>query len=321
MHHSFTADRGDDGRRVDHVVARHLGRAPGVSRTRVQAWIEAGLVRVGGRPIRKVSRRVPAGSVIDLDVPAIPRQRRVTAAEQGAVEILFEDDHLLAVNKPPGVVAHPSFRNASGTLLNALLWFARAWPAGTRPSLISRLDKQTSGVVLVARAPAVHAALQRAMQHGEVEKTYLAVVHGRPVPASGRIDLPLGRDVSDRRRVVAVAGGRASVTEYTRMCTAGRGAAAVSIVQCRLVTGRMHQLRVHLAARGWPIIGDAVYGRTSARRSGDTEPPAIGRQALHAWRVAFRHPVTGVFVNVEAPLPADIDALVGWVQANRPQPR
>ncbi len=318
MECTFTADRGDAGQRIDHVLRRHFGAEPGVSRTRIQSWVEAGLVHVGGKPIGKPSARVPAGSVIDVRVSGALRERRVPAAEPGAVEILFEDEHLLAVNKAPGVVSHPSFRNPSGTLLNALLWLARTWPPGTRPSLVSRLDKQTSGVLLVARTRAVHAAVQRAMQQGLVEKTYLAVVHGRPAPASGRIELSLGRGGLDRRRVVATATGRASLTEYTRVVTAGRGAAALSVVRCRLVTGRMHQIRVHLAARGWPIVGDAAYGRARARGDAEVHPP-IERQALHAWRVAFRHPVTGAPVEIEAPLPRDVRALVDWVRRTAPR--
>ena len=172
------------------------------------------------------------------------------------LDVVHEDDHLLAVNKPAGVVVHPTYKHAGGTLMNALRWHARGWPAGQRPSLVGRLDKLTSGLLIVAKTPAVHAALQRELASSRSEKDYLAVVYGRVNAARGVIDLGLGVDGNDRRRMVASAGaGLPSVTTFVRVARAG----GLSLLRCRLVTGRRHQIRVHLAARGWPIVGDPVY--------------------------------------------------------------
>ncbi len=309
MDRTFTADRGDAGHRIDHVLLRRLTDIPRLSRTRIQAWIDAGCVLVAGRPAGKSSARVPPGATVLVRMPEAPRARRTPAAEAVPLDILFEDEHLLLVNKPAGLVSHPSYRHPSGTLLNGLLWHARGWPPGTRPSLVQRLDRDTSGVLLVARTRAVHAAVQRAMQDGRVEKTYLAIVHGRPAPARGRLDAALGRDLSDRRRVVTSATGRPSLTFYERVATAGRGAAAVSLVRCRLGTGRMHQIRVHLAASGWPLVGDATYG-PPAHATVRGRAWGLARHALHAQSLALAHPVSGVPIVVEAPLPEDLRAFL-----------
>ena len=187
----------------------------------------------------------------------------------------------------------PRTKNATGTLLNGLLAYAGG---GWTPSLVNRLDKDTSGLVLVAKSAAIQTALQRAMNNNDVEKDYLAVVRGKPVPARGTIDLALDRDPWDRRRVmVRDRGGQPSVTKYERLTTSADG--TLSTVRCRLITGRTHQIRVHLAAKGWPIVGDSTYGVKDVR---------IARQALHAWRLAFSHPRTGQRLTFTAPIPSDI---------------
>jgi 23S rRNA pseudouridine1911/1915/1917 synthase len=184
-------------------------------------------------------------------------------------------------------------------LLNGLLWHAREWPRPKRPSIVGRLDRLTSGVVLVAKSRSIHASLQRILTLPDSLKLYLAVVHGRVSPARGTIDLALARQAGDRRRVAVSQTGSPSRTRYVRLAH-GNG---LSLVRCQLVTGRLHQIRVHLRARGWPIVGDPVYGRSD---------PAIAfpRQALHAWRLAFDHPATGCRVEVEAALPSDIRDLL-----------
>jgi 23S rRNA pseudouridine1911/1915/1917 synthase len=295
----LTADRGDAGRRLDLMLWRHLTKDEVASRTRVQAWIEGGRVAVNGTVVRRVASRTAFGDVVSVALPpAVPR--REMAAEDVALRVLFEDEHLLGIDKPPGIVVHPTYRNTRGTLMNALLWRARSWPASQRPSIVGRLDKLTSGIVLAAKSPASHAALQRAMAASDCEKDYLAVVHGRVNVARGAIDLRLGRDRGDRRRVVASRTiGAASVTQFERLA---RGP-SMSLLRCRLETGRTHQIRVHLAARGWPIVGDRVYGTPAAAN-------AFSRQALHAWRLAFTHPMTGQRTLIEAPLPPDLEGLV-----------
>ena len=208
--------------------------------------------------------------------------------------VLFEDEDLLILDKPAGLVVHPTYKNPDGTLLDALA--AR----GGRPSVVGRLDKFTSGIVLVAKRPAVHAALQRTLTSTASEKIYLAIVRGI-AEAGGSIDLPLASDPADRRRRMVSSTGAPSVTMFERFDTGALDGSAVSLLRCRLVTGRRHQIRVHLAARGWPVLGDTVYG-----------DPLDGfpRVALHAWHLAFDHPSSGGRVVVTCPPPAEIGALM-----------
>jgi len=196
------------------------------------------------------------------------------------------------VNKPAGMVVHPSFRNRSGTLLNGVLWRVRN-RKDIRPGLVSRLDKDTSGVVVVALSPGVHARIQRDACAARVVKEYLAIVCGTPQPLEGRIALPLRRDPADRRRVIADPAGVPSETTYA-VIAHGDG---YSLVSCRLGTGRTHQIRVHLASTGSPIAGDPTYG---------SPDPLIQRQALHAWRITFPHPLSRKLVRIAAPVPDDI---------------
>jgi 23S rRNA pseudouridine1911/1915/1917 synthase len=312
--HGLVADRGDAGRRLDLVVRRHLAGLE-VTRTRVQAWIAAGRVAVNGRPVRRPAGRTKAGDVIGIDIPPDQfRQRERPTPEALPLAVLYEDDHLLAVDKPPGIVVHPSYRHADGTLINALLWHARAWPDGQRPSIVGRLDRLTSGIVLVAKSRTMHGALQRVLSSAAASKEYLAITYGRVTPARGRIDLPLGRDGLDRRRMAICRGGSPSLTTYQRLSRAAARPEALSLVRCRLATGRRHQIRVHLAARGWPIVGDPVYGEPRWMRVADAPMAetlrAFPRQALHAWRLTFRHPATGAPVTVESPVPDDLAALL-----------
>jgi len=247
----------------------------------------------------------------------------VTSTEPGFV-ILFEDNHLMAVSKAAGVVSHPCYKHPDGTLYNALLDYLRSTaPEGdpaAHPRLLQRLDKGTSGVMLVSKTMLAHAGVIRAMTKGTaggVRKEYLAVVHGVPDPPEGEITLRLRRDPEDTRRVAASeTEGKESVTRYRVLCSrpsgerpSGLGSQASdrssSLVVCSALTGRMHQIRVHLAARGWPIVGDPVYG------PGEFEgAPPLGRQALHAWRVSLAHPMTGAPLAVTAPIPPDLGALL-----------
>ena len=298
MRQSVKVDRGDIGVRIDLVLQRHLKHIPGVTRNRLQRLIDHGSVHVNGRRVTRASARVGVDDTIDIELPE-RRARAAPAAEPLPLQVLYEDEHLLVVNKPAGQVSHPAFRNVSGTLLNAILGYAEGrWS----PALVSRLDKGTSGLILVAKSKASHAALQRLSNDNAIEKDYLAIVAGKP-PARGTIDLALDRDPWDHRRVtVRDRGGVNAVTRFERLRSVSIGTDThLSLVRCRLVTGRMHQIRVHLAAKGWPIIGDAVYGR---KMSG------IARQALHAWRLAFAHPIGHNRIDVSAPVPADMQDLL-----------
>jgi 23S rRNA pseudouridine1911/1915/1917 synthase len=310
----LTADRGDAGLRLDLVLRRHLTDVGAATRTRVQAWIANGQVTVNGAPVRRPAARTAFGDVVAVSLPDVAPPR-VTAAEDVGLDVLYEDEHFLALDKPAGLVVHPSYRNTEGTVLNALLWRARGWPAAQRPSLVGRLDKLTSGVVVVAKTAAIHAALQRAMASSRAEKDYLAVVYGRVNVARGEIDLRLGRDRGDRRRVVGSATvGAVSLTRFERLARVAAPRAGLSLLRCRLETGRTHQIRVHLAARGWPLVGDPAYGEPRWAQITDRTLAAtlraFPRQALHAWRVALIHPITGAPLEIEAPVPVDLQELL-----------
>ena len=296
----FVADRGDARLRLDQVLVRRVSPLARLSRNVAQQWIDAGAVELDGRVATRASATVREGSAVAVAVPSTARMRTRPAAEAGALAILYEDESLIAVNKPAGTVVHPSYKQAAGTLLNAVLWHVRARP-GLTPGILTRLDKDTSGIVLVALTPGGHSAVQRDVAAGRVTKHYLALVAGVPRPRSGRITLPLARDPADRRRVIPLASGAASETRYEVVSPPGRMRPATSLVQCQLVTGRTHQIRVHLSAQGWPIVGDRVYG---------TPHTQIARQALHAWRIALPHPVTREPLVIEAPLPDDMAALI-----------
>ncbi len=308
-----TADRGDAGQRLDLVLRRHLTDVRAATRTRVQAWIEGGLVTVNGTPVRRVAVRTALGDVVAVALPHPPPAPM--AAEAIALRVLYEDDHLLAVDKPAGVVVHPAHKNPSGTVMNALLWHAREWPAPQRPSLVGRLDKLTSGIVLVAKSAAAHAALQKALAASSTSKDYLAIVYGKVNVARGEIDLRLRRDPGDRRRVVASEDlGAPSRTAFERLARVPAPAAGLTALRCRLITGRTHQIRVHLAARGWPLVGDPTYGEPRWRQVTDVALAAVlqqfPRQALHAWRLTAVHPITRAPLAIEAPMPDDLRGLM-----------
>jgi 23S rRNA pseudouridine1911/1915/1917 synthase len=288
----FTADRGDARLRLDQVLVRRVTQVSGMSRSCAQRWIAEGLVSVNRTPANRRSMHLREGTAVEIALPARSRLRQHATAEPVPLDILYEDDALMAINKPAGMVVHPSFRNSSGTLLNGVLWRMRD-RKDVRPGLVSRLDKDTSGVVVVALSPGVHARIQRDARAGRVDKQYLAIVRGTPQPMEGRIILPLRRDPSDRRKVVVDPAGAPSETRYSSLANVD----GYSLVRCDLLTGRSHQIRVHLAANGWPIAGDVTYG---------TPDQFLRRQALHAWRITLPHPRSGQMLTVEAPIPEDI---------------
>ena len=314
----LTADRGDAGTRLDLVLRRHLADVPAATRTRVQSWIESGRVSVNGAPVRRVSARAALGDVLTIALPAAAggrASRAVMAAERIDLDILYEDDCLIVLNKAAGVVMHPTYKHSKGTVMNALLWHARSWPAPQRPSLVQRLDKLTSGIAIVAKTGAVHAQLQRALTASRGEKNYLAIVYGRVGVARGTVDLRLGRDKNDRRRVVASAAeGAPSQTVFERLDRVTAPRVGLSLLRCRLLTGRTHQIRVHLAARGWPIVGDPTYGEPRWSDIDDVVLAAalraFPRQALHSWRIGLTHPMTHARLVVEAPPPQDFQGLL-----------
>jgi 23S rRNA pseudouridine1911/1915/1917 synthase len=291
------------------AVVRHLIGVPGLTRARVRGWVETGLVLVNGQAGARPSRRLAAGDEVEVLVPPPPPRPEPMPLDR-PLSVVFEDDWLLALDKPPGLVVHPAPGNWDDTLLHALLWRARAWGEGRRPHLVSRLDKGTSGLLLVAKTPEVHAALKAQ----PVEKDYLALVYGRTDGAKGRIDLGVLRDPEEPRRMTTSrTEGSPSATLWERIGEAAAGE-PLTLLRCRLLTGRMHQIRVHLRAVRLPIVGDPVYGAPGWK--GIAEPAladlcrAFPRQALHAWRLFLDHPVTGERLALSTPPPPDLESLL-----------
>jgi len=306
---TFLADRGDAAHRLDRVLVRRLADIPGLSRTSLQGWIAEGRVRVNGAAVTRPAERLALGDEVEVALPPPPPARPAPAAEEIPLAVLYEDEWLLAVNKPPGLVVHPTPGHRGGTLLNALLWHLQE--EGARPGLVNRLDKGTSGVLLAAKSGEIHGRLARAFRAPAAAKEYLAVVYGTPRHDKGRIEHALLRDPADRKKMaISKTEGRPSVTLYEILATA----AGLTLLRCRLLTGRMHQIRVHCAAEGHPLVGDPLYG--DPRWKG-IEPPTVAaacrdfpRQALHAQRITVIHPVTREALDVTAPLPEDLQGLL-----------
>lgn len=317
---------GDDaaGQRLDQFLAAAL--APDLSRSRIQALIRDGHVVVGKSRIQEPKHRLSGGEEIVVALPAPEAPEPL--AENIPLSILYQDADLIVVDKPAGLVVHPGAGNPSGTLVNALIHHCGDTLSGIggvkRPGIVHRLDKDTSGVMVVAKTDTAHRALSEDFadhgRSGDLERAYQAFVWGEPEPVTGRIDAALGRAGADRtmRAVVpaARADARHAVTHYRVLeHYGGTRPAFVSLVQCRLETGRTHQIRVHMAHIGHPLLADPVYGRAFATKANRLPPTiaavvkGLGRQALHAGLLAFRHPVTGEIMRFETALPADLAEL------------
>ena len=298
------------GQRLDRALAASL---PGLSRTRAQAAIEAGRVTVDGHPA-KASLPLEAGMrVVVAPEPAPARgapDQTAGGQQTPALDIVYEDAHILVIDKAAGVVVHPALGHTGGTLVDALRTHVPGLDAAgedtTRPGIVHRLDKDTSGLIVVAKDAASHAGLARQMKAHTTVKRYLALVEGQmPVP-EGVIEAPIGRDPRYRQRMAIVragAGGREARTRFRVL----RYAKGRSLLEMQLETGRTHQIRVHLAAVRHPVVGDAVYGRP--------QPPPPPRQFLHAAHLELAHPVTGEWLVFDAPLPTDLAAFQAeWEQ-------
>lgn len=305
--------------RVDRFLTDAIGS---LSRSRVKALIEGGQATRNGSVLDNPSEPVRAGVLYALDIPppvvATPQPQDIPLA------ILFEDRDLIVIDKPAGLVVHPAPGNQDGTLVNALLAHADGDLPGIggekRPGIVHRLDKDTSGVMVAAKSERAHRALSAAFAARDLERAYLALAWGLPAPMAGEIEAPIGRHPGDRKRMaVAARGGKAAITRYAVKRAWG---AAVALVECRLATGRTHQIRVHMAHIGHPLVGDPVYlRRTPAAARLLPEAPrnallAFPRQALHAATLGFRHPVTGRDLTFESPLPADLLALLALLDGN-----
>ncbi len=321
---AIRADRGDVGERLDHVLLRHLTDLPEASRTKIQEWIEGGFVTIGGRRPTKSSEKVKKGDVIEVQLPPPRPPRPDILAEDIPLSIIFEDSEILVLDKPPGLVVHPAVGHRGGTLVNALLHRSRDWAGpADRPGLVHRLDKDTSGVLIIAKTEAAMAKLGKAMKERSLEKEYLAVVYGHPPVHKGKIEMGILRDPRDRKRMaVSKTEGRPSATFYEILSESSGSLSGLSLLKCRLVTGRTHQIRVHLKALNLPIVGDPVYG--SPRWKGLKDEAlkevckAFPRQALHAWRLGIRHPVSGAPMTFTAPVPSDMAGLISAARLEAP---
>jgi 23S rRNA pseudouridine1911/1915/1917 synthase len=309
--------------RLDRLIADHL---PDISRSRLKTLIEAGQVTVDGETVTDAARKIAGPVQVVLMLP--PAEDPEPAGEDIELNVVFEDEHLIVIDKPAGLVVHPGAGNWTGTLVNALIHHCGDSLSGIggvrRPGIVHRLDKDTTGLMVVAKTDKAHAGLAAQFadhgRTGPLERAYLALVWGSPEPYRGTIDAPLARSTSDRTRIaVARSGGREAITHYEVVRrfpdNAGRAAVA-SLVECRLETGRTHQIRVHLAAAGHPLIGDQEYGRgflTKANRLPETVAAAVKsfpRQALHAFLIAFSHPVTDNILRFQSELPQDMVSLI-----------
>ena len=294
------------GERLDKVMARLF---PEFSRNRLQSWIEAQRVHVDGKPA-KIRQPVPLGATIELTPDLLPEQLAFTP-EPVPLEIVYEDDTLVVINKPAGMVVHPAAGNWSGTVLNGLLYRYGDAAAGLpRAGIVHRLDKETSGLMVVARTLEAQTDLVRQLQARTVKRRYLALVWGN-MPEEGTIDAPIGRDPRERTRmaVVTSASGKPARTHFRRVDTAIWQQQPVTAIHCDLETGRTHQIRVHLAHTGHPLLGDPVYGHARGRRSVKPLPDGFARQALHAWRLGLIHPKTGRTMQWRADVPEDMERL------------
>lgn len=293
------------GMRLDQALASLL---PQYSRSRLALWVKAGRVTLNGEAA-PAKRKVREGEAIVV-TPAPDPQATAHRAESIPLDIVFEDESLLVINKPAGLVVHPGSGNWQGTMLNALLGHAPALSAVPRAGIVHRLDKDTSGLLVVAKTLAAQTDLVRQLQARTVTREYLAVAHGH-VAHDGRIEAPIGRHPVKRTRMAVTTRGRQAVTHYQVLERYG----SATLLRCRLETGRTHQIRVHLSALGHPLVGDPAYGKRASRID-------FPRQALHAGRLGLLHPLTRRPMDWQVAAPADMQKLIATLREEaRPKPR
>ena len=300
------------GGRLDKTLAEHL---PDLSRGRIQALMAQGLVSRDGAALSDASAKARPGEYRLLIPPPAPAEPEPEAI---ALSILLEDEHLIVVDKPAGMAVHPAPGSETGTLVNALLHHCGASLSGiggvARPGIVHRLDKDTSGVLVAAKSDAAHQGLSKLFAAHDIDRVYVALVRGAPKPKRGTIETRLGRSPHDRKKIAVLkSGGREAITHYrTEAVYGGDGGKPLAArIACTLETGRTHQIRVHLASKGAPCLGDPVYGSGPPAAAVREAIAAAGlkRQALHAAVLGFVHPVTGQAVRFESPLPADMAQL------------
>jgi 23S rRNA pseudouridine1911/1915/1917 synthase len=299
----YTVTAEESGQRLDRFLTLQL---PELSRTRIQSLMDEGRVQVNGIA-RKHSHRTEPGETVTVEIPPVAPPG--VTPEDIPLDVLYEDEDILVVNKPAGMIVHPGAGADTGTLVAALLHRVggldglSAVGGPLRPGIVHRLDKGTSGVIIVARNDAAHEKLVEEFRERQVEKIYVALLHGKVKGESGRIDLPVARDLQRRSRMTARRReGREARTDWRVLFRLG----GYTLVQAGLHTGRTHQIRVHFSAFACPVVGDTVYGAPAQERIGTLLLPPLGRNFLHAARVAFLHPRTGKRMDIRAPLPVEL---------------
>ena len=307
-----------DGEVIEGVLSgcerldKALAQASGLSRERVKALIAEGRVLLAGKPAAQASAKAADGARFRIDVP--PAAPAAAAAQAMPLVVVFEDEHLIVVDKPAGMVVHPAAGNPDGTLVNALLHHCRGRLSGiggvARPGIVHRIDKDTSGLLVVAKSDAAHEGLARQFAAHDLERAYLAVCNGHPRPASGTIAGRIGRSDANRKKMAVLAKessrGKHAVTHYKVV----RELVGASLVECRLETGRTHQVRVHLASIGHALLGDPLYGRPNPQVRDTLKRLNLHRQALHAAVLGFLHPITSDRLRFVSDLPPDMEELI-----------
>ena len=308
-HRELVVSATDSGTRLDRFVAAHC---PELSRTRVQELIESGLVRIDGKAASKGAQHLRDGQKITVEIAERPAI--VAAAESIPLDVLYEDDDVIAINKAAGMTVHAGAGNVSGTLVNALLGRGQALSQSgdpLRPGIVHRLDKETSGVILVAKNDAAHAKLGEAFRQRAIKKTYIALVQGVLGEKNGRIELAIGRDPIHRTRMttqrkswhgVDIANPREARTDWKALAEID----STTLVEVQLHTGRTHQIRVHFSALKHPVVGDTLYGAAGELRVGKLALPPLERNFLHAAKLGFAQPRSGAWIEVRAALPAEL---------------
>ncbi|WP_066652364.1 MULTISPECIES: RluA family pseudouridine synthase [Sphingomonas] len=297
---------GASGLRLDRALAEMV---PQLSRERVKALIASGQVAdASGRTMIDPAKKALDGQAFSVALP--PPAPLGNEAQPIALSIAYEDAHLIVVDKPAGLVVHPAAGNPDGTLVNALLHHCAGQLSGiggvARPGIVHRIDKDTSGLIVAAKSDVAHEGLARQFAAHSIDRRYRAIVTGRLNPADGKVDAPIARSPANRKKMAIVAGGKRAVTHYRQL----RALRDAALVECRLETGRTHQVRVHMASIGHPLLGDPVYSKVAGTQRRLLETINFRRQALHAARLGFIHPVTSIALSFESEMPADMQELL-----------
>ena len=305
--------------RLDKALA---DACPDYSRSRLKALILAGDVSSNDKTLTDPSEKVRIGQEITITLP--PLEAATPQAQDIPLDVVFEDEHLILINKPPGMVVHPAPGNPDGTLVNALLAHCGESLIGiggvARPGIVHRIDKDTSGIMVAAKSDAAHEGLSHLFVAHDIERAYLAVIRGKPPMRKGRVEANIARSRHNRQKMAVVRiGGRVAATNYeVKHIYGDKNDAIASLVECRLETGRTHQIRVHMTHIGHPVVGDATYGRGMRLKGGKNAPEilkAFPRQALHARVLGFIHPITGEKLRFSVRLPSDMEELTTALEA------